>query len=140
MAYKITGTIKQLTPTQTLMSKSGKNYDKRDLVIAVRMFDQYTGQPKDDSENTPKFTFIGEKCKDLDAWKVGDVVTISFDVSGRSYTKDGRTEYMTDVKPFHVDRAKALENPTPAPQPAPAVDYDIAPAPTTIPENDDLPF
>lgn len=90
-------------PAQALTSaKTGNAYTKRDLVITVRLFDPYTGQPTEDSGNTPKFTFMGERCRDLDQYKAGDIVTVDFDISGRKYEKDGRTEYATDVRPFRI--------------------------------------
>ncbi len=103
MAYKITGSVLTVGPTQTFSAKSGNIYTKRDLVITVRLFDIYTGKPTEDSGNTPKFIFMGDKCSMLDQFKPGDIVTINFDISGRAYDKDGRTEYFTEVRPFRVD-------------------------------------
>jgi hypothetical protein len=110
MAYKITGTVLAIGQLQQLPSKAGNMYMKRDMVITVRMFDQYTGQPRDDAGNTPKFTFIGERCRELDQFRVGDVVTVGFDIYGRSYDKDGRREYMTDVRPIHVARVMGAQS------------------------------
>ena len=110
MAYKITGSILIIEPTQTLTSaRTGSAYMKRDLVIAVRLYDPYTGEPKEDSSNTPKFTFIGERCRDLDMFKAGDIVTVDFDISGRSYTRDGKTEYAADIRPFRVSYSRPLQ-------------------------------
>ena len=106
MAYKISGTILWIEPTQTLMSKTGTSFQKRDLVITVRKYDQYTGVPTDDTGNTPRFTFIGGGCQELDSMKTGDIVTILFDISGRKYEKDGKTSYYTEVRPFKVEVQK----------------------------------
>lgn len=103
MAYKITGRVFAIGQTQTLTSKSGNIFTKRDLVITVRKFDQYTGQPTDDSGNTPKFTFIGDRCQQLDNVKVGDIVVVYFDISGREYKKDNTIDYITDIRPFKID-------------------------------------
>lgn len=102
MAYKITGTLLAIQPTQELQSKSGKSYKKRDFVITVRKFDPFTGEPTDDTGNTPKFTLMGERCNDLDTFMAGDVVTVNFEISGRSYEKDGKTDYFTEVRPLSV--------------------------------------
>lgn len=102
MAYKITGKVAIITPTQSFKSRNGNDYTKRDLVITAIKFDQYTGQPTEDETNTPIFTFIGEKCKILDPIKVGDTVTVHFDLSGRRYDKDGQTSYINDIRPFNV--------------------------------------
>lgn len=103
MAYKITGTVLAVSqPFNITSSKTGNTITKRDLIITVRLFDQYTGQPTEDSDNTPKFTFVGDRCRDLDQFKVGDIVTVDFDINGRAYNKDGRTEYFTEVRPFRA--------------------------------------
>ena len=102
MAYKITGRVLQISTPQSFKSKSGTPFTKQDIVIMVRKFDQYTGEPSFDEYNTPKFSFMNEKCQQLDHIKVGTIVTISFDVRGRSYEKDGKTEYLNDLTPFGI--------------------------------------
>lgn len=124
MAYRISGRVLIIEPTQSFQSKNGNTYTKRDLIITVRKFDQYTGQPMDDVDNTPKFTFMGDKCQRLDSIKVGDIVTVSFDIAGRKYEKDGRTEYITDFRPIAVDvitQPQAYSQPTPPPTAQPYV-------------------
>lgn len=93
---------------QTLSSKSGNSYKKRDLVISVMRFDPYTGIPKADPDNTPKFTFIGDRCNDLENISVGMTVIVDFDINGRRFEKDGKTEYFTDVRPFRIDVDKRM--------------------------------
>lgn len=109
MAYKIIGRVLQVGTPQSFTSKSGNPFVKRDVVIMVRKFDQYTGEPSFDEFNTPKFSFMNEKCQQLDQVKIGDVVTISFDLRGRTYDKDGKTEYINDLSPFSI----IPEKPTP---------------------------
>lgn len=108
MAYKISGSVLYISDTVTLPTKSGTTYTKRDLVITVRKFDQYTGVPSEETGNTPKFSFMNTNCQQLDGIKVGEVVTVLFDINGRSYDKDGRTEYFTDVRPFKVEVQRQL--------------------------------
>lgn len=118
MAYKITGRVLAIGNAETFSSRSGNSYTKRDLVITVRKFDPYTGQPSDDEGNTPKFTYFSDKCRDLDAFKVGDIVTVNFEIYGREYIKDGKTDYITDVRPTFVSMSKQPANtPNQASQP-----------------------
>lgn len=118
MAYKITGTVLHIGDTISLPSKSGTPFSKRDLVITVRKFDPYTGVPSEDPGNTPKFSFMNSNCQLLDNIKVGDIVTVLFDINGRTYEKDGRTEYYTDVRPFRVEQQRqAYQQPQATPQP-----------------------
>lgn len=151
MAYKISGRVLQIGPLQNLASKSGNTYMKQDIIITVRKYDPYTGEPTDDTGNTPKFSFIGERCKLLENLKAGDVVIIHFDISGRAYDKDGRTEYFTEVRPFNLipDRNSSQSQPVQQyAQPMAAVE--TQPAAATAPPaeifnntpmaDDDLPF
>lgn len=167
MAYKISGRALIVGPTQNLAAKSGNSYIKRDLIITVRKFDPYTGYPSDDKDNTPKFSFFGQQCQQLDNIKTGDIVVIHFDISGRSYEKDGKTEYFTEVRPFNVEVSGSQSNqshpqpfipqsqpqykePSQAPQPyqpsipsnpQPFGQQTFPPAPEGVPKNDDdLPF
>ena len=154
MAYKLSGKVMLVSDTVSLSSKSGTQFTKRDLVITVRKFDQYTGVPSDDDGNTPKFTFMGLSCQQLDGIKVGDIVTELFDIAGRSYEKDGKTEYYTDVRPFKVElqrqsyqqpqaASQTPQDPFAYPQQTNQTDMQTAPqaAPTTAQvQTDDLPF
>lgn len=103
MAYKITGSVLHIGAPVNLPSKSGTQFTKRDIVITVRKFDPYTGQPSDDTGNTPKFTFVNDRCQQLDGIRPGDIVTIHFDIQGRCYEKDGKKEYFTEARPFRID-------------------------------------
>ncbi|MBD5223625.1 MAG: DUF3127 domain-containing protein [Bacteroidales bacterium] len=103
MAYKISGKVLSVGQPLTLFSKSGNTYTRRELVITVRKFDPYTGYPTDDTQNTPKFVFLGQQCQQLDQLKEGDIVVVHFDILGRAYEKDGKTEYFTEVRPFKVE-------------------------------------
>ena len=102
MAYKITGRVLQVGPSQGIMTKSGNQMVKRDVIIMVRKFDPNTGEPTFDEYNTPKFSFMNERCQQLDRIKIGDIVNISFDVRGRTYDKDGKTEYINDLNPYSI--------------------------------------
>lgn len=122
MAYKITGRILNLGDLQSITSTStGKSYNKRDVVISAFLFDSYTGQPTEDVSNTPKFTFFGNRCQDLEQFKAGDMVVIGFEINGRSYQKDGKTEYFTEVRPTSIYESKQSfsQSSTPSALPAP---------------------
>lgn len=120
MAYKISGTVLHIGDTVTLPSRSGAPFTKRDLVITVRKFDPYTGVPSEEAGNTPKFSFVNSNCQQLDGLKPGDIVTVLFDISGRSYEKDGRTEYFNDIRPFRVElQRQSYQQPQTAPMAAP---------------------
>lgn len=104
MANTIIGAIASIGPTQSLMAKNGNAFQKRDLVINVRRFDPNTGEPVTDWENTPKLSFMGDKCRDLDLFQVGQMVVISFDLQGRKYTTaNGETDIITEARPYKIE-------------------------------------
>lgn len=104
MANQIIGTIESIGPTQSLMAKNGNPFQKRDVVISVRRFDPNTGQPVTDWENTPKLSFMGEKCRDLDRFQVGQAVIISFDLQGRKYENaNHEVDIITEARPYKIE-------------------------------------
>lgn len=103
MANKISGKIIVLTPIQTMTSKSGNSYQKRDVVIERIVFDRNTGQPTSDPFDTPIFSLIGDSCAWLDKAKPGDEIVIDYELRGRSYQKDGETRYLNDIRVFRID-------------------------------------
>lgn len=111
MAYRITGRVLSVGNKIEIPTKSGNTMTKRDLIINVIKFDPNTGLPTADESNTPKFTFIGEKANSLENLTRGDVVRIDFEIAGRSYEKDGRTEYITEARPFRIDVATGTSQP-----------------------------
>lgn len=123
MANFIIGQILVIGDTQNLTSQNtGNTFTKRSLIISVRRFDPNTGEPVNDYENTPEFSFIGDRCRDLDQFKVGQNVAVYFDIIGRKYTPQGGTEkIINDIRPYKIElygRA-AGEQPQPAPAPQP---------------------
>lgn len=144
MAYKITGTVLMIGDTQTLPSRSGTQFTKRDLVITVRKFDPYTGVPSEEPGNTPKFTFMNSNCQQLDNIKVGDIVTVLFDIAGRSYEKEGKKEYYTDVRPFRVEvQRQPYQQSAPVQSAEPEPELERVPEPSgnaSPAQGDDLPF
>ena len=105
MANTIIGQIASIGPTQSLVAKnSGNSFQKRDIVINVHRFDPNTGEPVTDWENTPKLSFMGDKCRDLDRFQVGQMVVISFDLQGRKYTNaNGETDIITEARPYKIE-------------------------------------
>ena len=132
MANQITGRVYGISPTQTIPTKSGKPFLKREIILDVTRFDPYTGE-RDKYENFPMFEFTGDKCSELDACKVGDVVVISFDLQGSFIDgEDGKKKNFTRVRGYKVEvRGKAVANIQQAQQPV--QQPQAAPMPSTPP-------
>lgn len=136
MANQITGKIIAISDVQTIKSQDANKqpFDKRQLFLDCTRYDQYTGERG--FENTPIFEFGGkalEKLEELIAQglKKDDIVTISFDIQGSKYTKDGKIQIFTRVRPYDIEVFKprnqnnepqqaSAPTPHPTPEPAPA--------------------
>lgn len=103
MANQITGKVLHIYPQETIPSKNGgKDIVKRAILIDCTRFDPYTGERG--FENTPLLEFIGEKCNELNNFKHGQVVTITFDIQGTKYkNKDGIENVFTRVQPYKIE-------------------------------------
>ena len=148
MANQITGRIYKIMPTQPIVSeRTGNTFYKREIVLDASRFDQYTGEKKFD--NHPMLEFGGEEqCAQLDKFKEGELVTISFDLNGTQYQdkKNNEIRFFTRVRAYKIERvgtqaqqpqAQAPQTAQPtqaAPQPMPQ------PVPQTQEEPNDLPF
>lgn len=104
MAFTLTGKIHKIMPIETIVSKKdpSKSFQKRTIVLDCTRFDQFTGQRGYD--NYPSFEFSGDKCSELDNLKVGQVVTLSFDLQGNKFIgNDGKEKYFTSIRGFKIE-------------------------------------
>lgn len=105
MPNQITGKILYIYPTQQIMTKDGKPFQRRSLVLDTTRFDPYTGERS--FENTPMLDFAGDQCQELDKFTVGQLVTISFDVQGSRYRNaDGKEQIFTRLRPYRIELRK----------------------------------
>lgn len=124
MANSVTGVIVSIGPTLTLTSKkSGNSFNKRDVVLMLRRFDPNTGEPLNDVENTPQFSFMNDACAQLDNYVAGQVVTVSFYIQGTKYTDQSNvTKIINDIRPYKIELYQPKSYVAPQPQ-APAPQY-----------------
>lgn len=113
MALTITGKVYSIGNTVSIASKNGgQPFLKREVVLDCTRFDPYTGE-RDKFENFPQLEFGGDKCSELDKCKVGDVVTISFDLNGSFYKgQDGIERNFTRVKGYKVELKQGYNQPS----------------------------
>jgi hypothetical protein len=85
--------------------------------------------------------FTGEKCKDLDGYQVGQVVTVSFELQGSFYKdKDGIEKNITRPRAFKIEARKVQNQPSQPNQPQAAPQWQPQDVPPTPPANGNLPF
>jgi hypothetical protein len=107
MSNTVTGTVKLIDQTQTFAS----GFQKREFVITTA--EQY---PQD-----VKFEVVKDKCDLLDRYKVGQSVTVSFNIRGNEYNG----KYYVSLQAWKIE-----------------AETQAAPAPVAAPVSDDsdLPF
>ena len=111
MPNTITGRVLSVgQPLQVAGKDPSRPFIKRELVLDCTRYDPYTGE-RSKFENTPLLEFGGDICKDLDGIRPGDVVTVSFDITGTKYQdKTTRQEKIfTRVRPYKVEKHSAQQ-------------------------------
>lgn len=140
MALKMIGKVFSIGATQSIPSKNGNTFNKRELVLDATRYDGLTGEKG--IENYPLFEFGGDRCAELDNYKVGDIVEVSFDLQGSFYEKDGAKKNMTRVRGYKIEHFQAKRTQQPVQQPVqqavqqPPMPSDYPPPP----DNDGLPW
>lgn len=142
MALKIIGKVYSIGQTQTIAPKNGgQSFTKREIVLDATRFDGLTGERGYD--NFPMFEFSGDKCAELDSFKTGDVVEVSFELQGSFYKdKDNVERNFTRVRAYKIEPYAVKSKPTVQPQAA-QVQYQQPPMPSDYPpppQQDGLPW
>jgi single-strand DNA-binding protein len=96
--FEMAGTIIEIFPAQTF----GKGFRKREFVLEVG--DKYPQKII--------FQLVQEKCNIIDAYSVGDQITVGFNVTGRDWTdKTGTVKYFNALEAWRiVGEAKSKTN------------------------------
>ena len=85
--------------------------------------------------NSIKFQLTQDRTNQVDGFKNGDEVKVSFNVRGKKWEKDGKVSYFTNLDAWKIENV-SNNNDSPPPPPSPNPEFDEAP-----PEkDDDLPF
>ena len=118
MANTITGKVKEIRPLVSMVTKSGTNFQKQDLVLDCSRYDQQTGQK---FENYVCVTFAQKNIEKLMGLAIGTLVTVTFSVEGRYYAP--KDSYFTDIRGFDVEIKSQAPVQQPAPQQMPQHQY-----------------
>lgn len=134
------GVVLAVGQPEQLTSKSGKTFMKRSLYLDCTPHDGITGE-RSQYENKILFEFMENKTSLLDNIKVGQVVTISFDLQGYEYTdQNGQTKYFIHVRPFGIEARQHVRQ-SPQPEYPPQNYHPQAPQQAVPhPQNNDMPF
>lgn len=120
-SYTITGVIKSIGKTESMTTKKGTEFRKRDAVIE---FDRETQYPQ-----CRKVQFTQDRCDILDGYKAGEEVTVHVNLGGREYEKKDATGAVVSKDVFNTDTAWRIQRGA------------VAETPTTAATTgDDVPF
>lgn len=139
MALKMIGKVFSIGATQVINSKNGgQSFTKREIILDATRFDGLTGERGYD--NFPMFEFGGDKCSELDGFKNGDIVEVSFELQGSFYKdKDNVERNFTRVRAYKIEpyavKQKQAQQQQPQQPPMPS-DYPTPPPP----QQNDLPW
>ena len=116
MSFEVTGKVYRVLETQVISDK----FKKREFVIETE--GQYP--------QLVKFQALNDATMILDKVKVGQNLTVFFNLSGRAYNKEGKEMFFTNLNAWRIKAAESVEKPAPALQEVKVASFD----------NDDLPF
>lgn len=127
MSYELTGTLKEIFPTE----QKSDRFSKREFVVE-------TSESNGDRTFTDyiKFQTINDKCAMLDSFNTGDTVKVSFNIKGNRWEKnDGSVSYFTNLDAWRVESVAQGGESAPVYESSPTHTESDAP-----PFEDDLPF
>lgn len=148
MANQITGRLVYIGQPQEIPSKNGGNpFVKREFILDATTHDPYTGE-RSQYENILPLEVSGDKCAELDKFKVGDVIIVSFALQGREWTnQDGQVKRMVSIRCYKLEARESVQQQTvqsvqqPAPVQVPTMTQAFPPnVDTNGNPKDDLPF
>jgi single-strand DNA-binding protein len=122
MSFDIQGKLYEVFEEQQVSEK----FRKREFVLEIPdgQYTQYC-----------KFQLTQDKCSLIDNYKQGDEIKVTFNLTGKPFTKNGQTMYFTNLQAWRVEGATANS----APAGAPAQDS-AAPSFYSSEADNDLPF
>ena len=92
MAFDVQGRLHEVYDETQVSDK----FRKREFVLEV---------PDGSYTQYVKFQLTQDKCNVLDQYKVGDEVKVSFNLSGKPFTKNGTTMYFTNLSAWRIESA-----------------------------------
>lgn len=98
MAFDIQGRLHEIFEENRVSDK----FRKREFVLEI---------PDGSYTQYPKFQLTQDKCSLLDQFKIGDEVKVTFNLSGKPFTKDGTTMYFTNLSAWRIETAGAAPAP-----------------------------
>lgn len=96
MSLQVTGKIVVIEPTNVVSDK----FKKREFVVSIT--ENINGN---EYTNYAKFQTVQNKCDLLDKFNEADTVTVSFNIKGNRWEKDGKVQYITNLDAWRIEAA-----------------------------------
>lgn len=132
-SYQITGRLIDKGYTQQISDK----FKKREFVIdATEVINGNT------YSNFIKAQLVNTKCDLIENFQLGALITVSFNVKGNKYEKDGKTNYITNLDAWRIEPhiQQGQQPQYAAPQPQPQASYQPQPTPAPQPQQGAMNF
>lgn len=122
MANQVEGRVHEIGKIETITTKAGTTFEKQELVLDTSRYDTMSGVKGYD--NFVVLEFNKENVKKLVGLNKGDIVKVSFELTGYQYTnQQNEVKYVTrargynlEVKPTQESRQQVEQAPQVAPQ------------------------
>lgn len=124
MAYEIIGYVYKTGTTEAIQTRGGSTIYRRQLTLMQKRFDRNTGE--EFAPNYPTLEFTEDRCAELDKFRQGDWVRVSFDISGMKYSdrNTGEEKFFSSLRAFRIGaytphQPQPQSPPNPQPQQVP---------------------
>jgi len=125
MNFELTGNLIVKEDTVEI----SQSFKKREFVIEV------ANEKNSDWNDFIKFQATQDRCNLLEGINLGDKVKVNFNIKGRKWEKEGKTNYFNNLEAWRIQK---VENETAHNNSMP--DYNTDDVPLPEPPDDDLPF
>jgi hypothetical protein len=98
MSFELTGTICHIGETQQVSDR----FKKREFVLQTT--EEINGN---NYTNYAKFQTVQNKCDLLDSYQLGQEVTVSFNIKGNRWDRDGQANYITSLDAWRIEATGA---------------------------------
>ena len=124
MNFEINGKVIVKEETQAISDK----FKKREFVIEVE------NERNSEWNDFIKFQLTQDRCDLLETVSLYEEIKVSFNIRGRKWEKDGKTNYFSNLEAWRIEKLQSSGSPVPEMPEFKAEDVH------TAPEENDLPF
>lgn len=96
MALEVIGKLIEKNDTQQVTER----FKKREFVLDIS--EEVNGTTY---QNYAKMQLVQDRCDKLNAFQVGDVIKVSFNIRGNRWEKDGKVNYINSLDAWRIEHA-----------------------------------